>query len=111
MLEEPELYLHSEVVKQLPMFIAKAQNSKNGSTRQVFISSHSFELLNTDTINSNEVAMLTQGKEDTIVKLANEYETINDKLDAGFTPAEAIIPCVSPKGISNGQLSLFDLLR
>ena len=28
LLEEPELYLHSEIVKQLPMFIGRAQRKK-----------------------------------------------------------------------------------
>ena len=49
LLEEPELYLHSEIVKQLPMFIANAQKSKIAKNRQVIISSHSFDLLDTDT--------------------------------------------------------------
>lgn len=109
LLEEPELYLHTEIVKQLPMFIAHAQKSKKGSIRQVFISSHSFELLNTDTISPEEIAMLTQGKEDIIVKMANEEEIINDKLDAGFTPAEAVITHVSPNGIIEGELSNYDI--
>ena len=104
------MYLHTEIVKQLPMFIAHAQKSKKGSIRQVFISSHSFDLLNTDTISPEEIVMLMQGKEDTIVKMANEEEIINDKLDAGYTPAEAVIPHVSPKGIIEGQLSIFDIM-
>lgn len=109
LLEEPELYLHSEIVKQLPTFIARAQKSKKGNVRQVVISSHSFELLNTDTIAPEEIIMLTQGKEDTIVRKASEEEIVNDKINAGFTPAEAVIPHVSPKGIIEGQLSLFDI--
>ena len=50
LLEEPELYLHTEIIKQPPMFIANAQQLKNGKKRQVFISSHSYDILNTDTI-------------------------------------------------------------
>ena len=109
LLEEPELYLHSEIVKQLPMFIANAQKAKRKETRQVFISSHSYELLATDTINQDEIAMLTQGKEDTIVTRAADETIINDQLEAGFTPADAVIPFVAPKGVINGQLSLFEL--
>lgn len=109
LLEEPELYLHSEIVKQLPMFIGRAQRKKKGNIRQVIISSHSYDLLNTDTIASEKIAMLIQEKESTSVRMASEEDVINDKIDAGFTPAEAVIPFVSPKGIIDGQLSLFDL--
>lgn len=109
LLEEPELYLHSEIVKQLPMFIAKAQKSSKGKVRQVFISSHSYELLNTDTISSDEIVMLSQGKEDTIIELANTVSVVTQKIDSGFTPAEAVIPHTAPKGVLEGQLSLFDL--
>ncbi|MCM1155291.1 MAG: AAA family ATPase [Ruminococcus flavefaciens] len=109
LLEEPELYLHSEIVKQLPMFIAKAQKSSKGKVRQVFISSHSYELLNTDTISPEEIIMLNQGKEDTIIELADAVPSVTQKIDSGFTPAEAVIPHVAPKGVLEGQLSLFDL--
>ncbi len=109
LLEEPELYLHSEVVKQLPMLIANAQRAKNGKKRQVFISSHSYELLNTDTIAPEEIVTLNQGKEDTVIEMADVVPTIMQKIDSGFTPAEAVIPHVAPKGIMDGQLSMFDL--
>ncbi len=108
LLEEPELYLHSEIVKQLPMFIANAQKSKNGKNRQVIISSHSYDLLNTDTIDLNEIMILVQGKEDTNVEVASTVESAKRKIEAGYTPADAVIPRVTPKGIMEGQLSLFD---
>ena len=109
LLEEPELYLHSEIVRQLPMFIARAQKAQKGKIRQVFISSHSYDLLNTDTISADEIIMLNQGKEDTIIELANDVPSVNQKIDSGFTPAEVVIPHVAPKKIMDGQLSLFDL--
>jgi predicted ATPase len=110
LLEEPELYLHTEIVKQLPTFIANAQRLKNGSKRQVVISSHSFDLLNTDTISTEEIVLLRQEKEDTTVELANNVASVKAKIDAGYTPADAVIPQVAPKGIQNGQLSLFEFL-
>lgn len=108
LLEEPELYLHSEIVKQLPMFIASAQKSKLAKNRQVIISSHSYDLLNTDTIDLDEIMMLEAGKEGTTVEKASESESAQAKIEAGYTPAEAVIPKVAPKGIMEGQLSLFD---
>lgn len=108
LLEEPELYLHTEIIKQLPMFIANAQQLKSGKKRQVFISSHSYDLLNTDTITAEEIALLEQGKEDTVIMSASVVASITDKIEAGFTPADAVIPHVAPKGICDGQLSIFD---
>ncbi len=109
LLEEPELYLHAEIVKQLPMFIAKAQKNRKKLVRQVVISSHSYDLLNTDTISSDELVMLNSGKEDTIVKKASDDEFIEKRMEMGFTPAETVIPHVAPKGILDGQLSVLDL--
>ncbi len=108
LLEEPELYLHSEIVKQLPMFIANAQKSKLAKNRQVIISSHSFDLLNTDTIDLDEIMILEPGKEGTNVERASMSEVARAKIEAGYTPADAVIPNVTPKGIMEGQLSLFD---
>lgn len=108
LLEEPELYLHSEIVKQLPMFIASAQTSKMAKNRQVIISSHSYDLLNTDTIDLDEILILEAGKEGTSVEKASKSESARAKIEAGYTPAEAVIPKAAPKGIMEGQLSLFD---
>lgn len=109
LLEEPELYLHSEIIKQLPMFIANAQRLKNGEKRQVIISSHSYDLLNTDTISPEEILLLRQDKENTSVQLANTIDAVNKKIEAGYTPADAVISQTAPKGILEGQLSLFKL--
>ena len=110
LLEEPELYLHSEFVKQLPTFIANAQKKKDGRKRTVIISSHSYDLINSDTIGIDEIVILEPGKEDTKAVLANTVPSIQHKIDAGFTPADAVIPQVTPKGIIEGQLSIIDLL-
>ena len=107
LLEEPELYLHSAIVQQLPMFIANAQK-KNKKGRQVIISSHSFDLLNTDTIAPEEVLLLQQNGEDTSIKPANTVDEVVVMINAGYTPADAVIPQVIPEGIRDGQLSLFD---
>lgn len=107
LLEEPELYLHSEIVKQLPAFIANAQQkSKRG--RQVIISSHSYDLLNSDTIAPEEIIILRQGKEDTSIEPANAVQSVLDKIEVGYTPADAVIAQVVPEGIRDGQLSLFE---
>jgi len=108
LLEEPELYLHAEIVKQLPEFISKMQRRKNG-TRQVIITTHSYDLLNTLTISPKEVLVLETGSEGTTVKRADSIDVVKKFLDAGFTPAAAITPQTAPKEIEKiNQLSLFD---
>ena len=86
LLEEPELYLHSEIVRQLPMFIANAQKLKSGAVRQVIISSHSYDLLNTDTVLPEEILILKQEGEDTTIQLAGDVEAVTKKPDAGTRP-------------------------
>ncbi|MBK8920121.1 MAG: AAA family ATPase [Saprospirales bacterium] len=108
LMEEPELYLHAEIVKQLPEFISKMQRRKSG-TRQVVITTHSYDLLNTLTISPKEVLVLETGPEGTSVKQADTIELVKKYLDAGFTPAEAITPHTAPKEIKKiNQISLFD---
>lgn len=98
LLEEPELYLHAEIVKQLPEFISKMQRRK-GRVRQVIITTHSYDLLNTNTISPKEILVLEPGNEGTSVKQADSIELVRNYLDAGFTPAEAITPHTAPKEI------------
>ena len=108
LLEEPELYLHAEIVKQLPEFISKMQRRKSG-IRQVIITTHSYDLLNTHTISPKEVLVLETGPEGTSVKPADTIDLVKKYLDAGFTPAEAVTPHTAPKEIKKmNQLNLFD---
>lgn len=110
LLEEPENYLHTEIVRQLPMFIANAQKGKKGETRQVIIASHSFDMLNTDTVSLEEIAVLIQEKEDTVMNIAEDVPELREKIEAGFTPADAVVPHVKPRGIADGQLTLLDFV-
>lgn len=108
LLEEPELYLHTEIVKQLPEFISKMQRRK-GRIRQVLITTHSYELLNTRTISPKEVLVLEPSNEGTSVKLADSIDVVKKYLEAGFTPAEAVTPHTAPREIKKiNQITLFD---
>ncbi|MEI6143456.1 MAG: AAA family ATPase [Mariniphaga sp.] len=98
LLEEPELYLHSAIVRQLPEFIYKMQRRK-GRVRQVFISTHSYELLSNEGIGGDETIVLMPAKEGTVVQKASEIEDIKRYLDAGITIAESVIPKVAPANI------------
>ena len=98
LLEEPELYLHSAIVKRLPSFIFKFQRRKKG-IRQVIVSTHSYEILSDEGIGGDEVLVLLPTKESTKIIKAIDDPEIRKYLEAGFNPAEAIIPKVAPKEI------------
>ena len=98
LLEEPELYLHSAIVRQLPEFIYKMQRRK-GRVRQVFISTHSYDILSSEGISGNETIVLIPSKEGTEVKKASDMTEIRNYLDAGISIAESVIPQVAPQNI------------
>ncbi|MGH9661447.1 MAG: AAA family ATPase, partial [Bryobacteraceae bacterium] len=54
LLEEPELSLHSEIVTRLPAFFNRVQRQRK---RQIFVSTHSAELLADKGIGGEEIAM------------------------------------------------------
>jgi len=98
LLEEPEINLHSEIVKQFPEFISKIQRSKR-SVRQVLISTHSYDLLSSPGIGPDEVLVLQNSAEGTIVNKINDFQEIKALIDSGFSIAEATIPFTAPRDI------------
>lgn len=102
LLEEPELSLHSEVVRFLPQMMARVQRRTG---RQIFVSTHSPELLRDDGIGLDEVLLLIPGREGTDVKTAASQQDIRDLLEGGLSLAEAVIPKTNPQNAK--QLSLF----
>lgn len=100
LLEEPETNLHSAIVAQLPEFIAKLQRSKK-ETRQVFITTHSYDMLANDGLSSNEVVLLKPSKEGTEVINAANLEDVDAELRAGFSMADAILPYTKPENVDS----------
>jgi predicted ATPase len=103
LLEEPELSLHAAIISKLPGIISRIQSKKK---RQVFISTHSFELLLDKGIGAEEVLLLRPDVEGTKVEVASSIREIKELMEKGFSVAEAAIPLTEPKQI--GQLSLFN---
>ncbi len=106
LLEEPETNLHSSIVAQLPSFIAKLQRSKK-ETRQVFITTHSYEMLSDEGISGEEVVLLKPSQEGTEVINAASIKEVNEELKAGFTIADSVIPYTKPsqvEGLSDIKL-------
>ena len=81
LLEEPELSLHPEVVRYLPQMFARMQRR---SGRQMFVSTHSAELLQDDGIGLDEVLLLTPSPEGTTVATANALPEIEKLLHGGI---------------------------
>ena len=102
LLEEPELSLHSEVVRFLPQMFARMQRR---SSRQMIVSTHSTELLRDDGIGLDEVLLLTPGSEGTNIRTAASFPEIRTLLDGGSTLSEAIMPLTRPKEAA--QIALF----
>jgi predicted ATPase len=108
LLEEPEINLHSEIIRQLPEFIAKLQRRKS-KARQVIITTHSYDLLDNAGIGSEEILILSPSKEGTAVQPASTVKEVSSVIKAGFTPAQATIKVTSPKEIAKmSQLKLFN---
>ena len=100
LLEEPETNLHSAIVAQLPEFISKLQRSKK-ETRQVFITTHSYDMLSNNGLSSNEVILLKPSKEGSQVVNAATLDDVNAELSAGFSMADAIIPYTKPENVDS----------
>lgn len=97
LLEEPELSLHSAIVRQLAPFIARAQRGAGG--RQAFISTHSDSLMADVGIAANEVLLVRPVREGSEVILGADHTEIREAMQAGLTPAEAIMPITAMEQI------------
>lgn len=102
LLEEPELSLHPAVIRYLPSMMARL-GRKSG--RQVFVSTHSPDLLADPGIAAEEVLVLEPTAEDTRVSLAASDDQTRLLLEGGAPMSEAVLPRTAPKKAN--QLSLF----
>jgi predicted ATPase len=104
LLEEPELSLHSGVVRRLAGLIYRMQKARR---RQVLISTHSVDLLSDPGISGEEVLVLKPGVEGTQVTRAASNDEIRLLLEAGMSAADAVLPHTEPEQAI--QLELFTL--
>jgi predicted ATPase len=102
LLEEPELSLHSEVVRYIPAMMAKAGRK---SRRQVLISTHSADLLSDEGIAPEEVVLLEPSREGTRVRLAAEIQEIRALLEGGTPMGDVVLQYTAPSEAA--QLTLF----
>ncbi len=102
LLEEPELSLHPAVVRHIPAMMARVVRR---SGRQIFVSTHSADLLADEGIAPEEVLLLTPSNEETRVTLASDDEQIRALLEGGAAMADAVLPRTAPPNAR--QLPLF----
>jgi AAA domain, putative AbiEii toxin, Type IV TA system len=102
LMEEPELYLHPEVVRYLPAMLSRTQRQTN---RQMLISTQSADLLRDPGIGLDEVLLLEPGPEGTSVKTAETIVDAKALLEGGSSLADIVIPRTRPAHTE--QLALF----
>jgi len=103
LLEEPELSLHSEVVRYIPAMLSRIQRRYRS---QIIISTHSADLLGDPGIGVDEVLLLTPEKEGTQVAVASSLKDLQPLLGGEFRLSEFVIPRTRPKNVN--QLALFE---
>jgi len=103
LLEEPELSLHSSIIGKLPALFYRLQRKRK---RQIFISTHSWDLLSEKGIGGEEVVTLTPNPEGAKVEQASAVEEVRKLLDGGLSVADAALPRTAPAGLH--QLDLVE---
>ena len=103
LLEEPELSLHPEIVRALPQMLARVQR-KTG--RQIFLSTHSPDLLKDEGIGLDETLLILPKTEGADVSPAASFQELRDLLEGGLPLADAVMPKTRPEHVE--QLSLFE---
>ena len=103
LLEEPELSLHSGIVAKLPALFFRLQRKRR---RQIFVSTHSGDLLSDKSIGGEEVIILRPDKEGTVAEVASSLSQVRDLLSSGLSVADVVLPQTTPNNLS--QLDLFE---
>ena len=102
LLEEPELSLHSALVAKLPSLFHQVLRSRK---RQIFATTHSWEMLSDKGIGGEEVVLLRPGSEGTQAEVASSVKEIRAMLEAGLSVADVVLPRTTP--VELRQLDLF----
>lgn len=102
LLEEPELSLNEDIVRQIHALIWRLQRNAK-YRRQVFITTHSQALLQDKAIDPREIIRLEPTKDGTAAFETSEQDKA--LVAAGYSIAEAMLPKVKPAQVD--QLSLF----
>jgi predicted ATPase len=100
LLEEPEISLHAEAVRQLPVLLHRVASA---SGRQVIVSTHSEALLDDLGIEPREVIWLETTSEDTKVRAGDTVPDLVALAEAGASLGRALTSMTRPADVA--QLS------
>jgi predicted ATPase len=95
LMEEPELSLHTEVVRHLPQLIERVNRNRK-TRRQVIISTHSEEMLRDKSIDAGEILRLEPSPDGTLFKSPLDDPEELALLRSGLTVADVILPKSAP---------------
>jgi len=104
LLEEPELSLNEEIVNQIPYLISSIYRGSKKKRRQILITTHSKSMLDNAGIDGRSLLVLEPSDEGTIIRGTNTAENI--ALEAGLTPADAVLPNAQRMAGAKIQLEL-----
>ncbi len=105
LLEEPELSLHSSVVRQLPSILSRFRGTGGP---QVLLTTHSEEIMKDQGLGLDEVVVLEPGTEGTEAVPGDSVEGAARLLQSGLSLAEILGPRTRPRRVDDlpGQLFL-----
>jgi predicted ATPase len=101
LIEEPELSLNAEIVKEIPAMLSSVSRKNK---RQIVVSTHSRDLLSDKGIAPEETIILKTEKEGTIVSLASDDSAVMALYESGLPISEAALSLAAP--LDAFQLSL-----
>jgi predicted ATPase len=94
LLEEPELSLNNEIVRQIPALMHKLAGQQG---RQAILSTHSAALLSDDGIGLEEVLLLIPHSEGTDIRPATSFDEARALVEGGMKIGEAVLPLTNPQ--------------
>ena len=95
LLEEPEISLHSDIVRRLPQML---ESVRKLPSKQVFLSTHSPELLADEGIGLDETLLFLLGREGAEIVPASSFKDVQALLEGGLDLGDAVIPKTHPPG-------------
>ena len=95
LLEEPEISLHSDIVRRLPQML---ESVRKLPSKQIFLSTHSPELLADEGIGLDETLLFLPGHEGAEIVPASSFKDVQALLEGGLDLGDAVIPKTHPPG-------------
>ena len=98
LLEEPELSLHSDAVRQIPAIFSILQMGKSS---QVILTTHSRDMLQDSGIGTREVVSIQPTDRGSIAKTADQVERVQEIMQMDFPVGDAIHPATQADNIND----------